>query len=118
MKYFCLDHPPDRLILCHRSNCKGIADYMEVSEQGDEDFVCAAHTSSVRHASVLPKAVPTPAGAQDQLSADPSPRPGKSFQPAPVFQSTKNLLQRWHVGCLARRQVSVDTGENSIAIGT
>ena len=57
VEYFCLDHPPDRLILCHPSNCKGIADYLEVSEQGGEDFVCAAHTSSVRHASVLPKAV-------------------------------------------------------------
>jgi hypothetical protein len=59
MEYFCLDHPPDRLILCHRSNCKGIADYLEVSEQGGEDFVCAAHTNSVMHASVLPKAVPS-----------------------------------------------------------
>ena len=57
MEYFCLDHPPDQLILCNRSNCEGIADYLEVSEQGGEDFVCAAHTSSVRHASVLPKAV-------------------------------------------------------------
>jgi hypothetical protein len=48
VEYFCLDHPPDRLILCHPSNCKGIADYLEVSEQGGEDFVCAAHKSSVK----------------------------------------------------------------------
>jgi len=59
MEYFRLDHPRDQLILCHRSNCKDIADYLEISEQGGEDFVCAAHTSSVRHASVLPKAVPS-----------------------------------------------------------
>jgi hypothetical protein len=59
MEYVCLDHPLDRLILCHRSNCNGIADDLEVSEQGGEDFVCAANTSSVRHASVLPKAVPS-----------------------------------------------------------
>ncbi len=36
MEYFRLDHPPDR-----------------------EDFACAAHTSSVRHASVLPKGLPS-----------------------------------------------------------
>jgi len=59
MEYFFLDHPPDRLILCHRSNCVGIADYLEVNEHGREDFVCAAHTSSERHASVLPKGVPS-----------------------------------------------------------
>ena len=57
MEYFRLDHPPDRLILCNRSNCGHIADYLEVNEHGREDFACAAHTSSVRHASVLPKGV-------------------------------------------------------------
>jgi hypothetical protein len=36
MEYFRLDHPPDR-----------------------EDFACAARTSSVRHASVLPKGLPS-----------------------------------------------------------
>jgi hypothetical protein len=59
MEYFRLDHPPDRLILCNRSNCDDIADYLEVNEQHREDFVCAAHTSSERHASVLPKGMPT-----------------------------------------------------------
>ena len=49
MEYFCVDHPPDRLILCHRSTCDGVADYLEVSEEGDEYFVCAAHTSSERY---------------------------------------------------------------------
>lgn len=55
MEYFRVDHPPDRPILCHRSTCEGIADYLEVSEQGDEYFVCAAHTSSERYVSVLRK---------------------------------------------------------------
>ena len=58
MEYFRFDHPPDRLILCHRSNCEGIADYLEINEQGREDLVCAAHTSSEMHASVLPKGIP------------------------------------------------------------
>ena len=58
MKHFRLEHPPDRLILCHRSNCEDIADYLEVNEHGREDFVCAAHTSSERHASVLPTGIP------------------------------------------------------------
>jgi hypothetical protein len=56
MEYFRFDHPPDRLTLCNRSNCEHIADYLEVNEER-EDFVCAAHTSSERHASVLPKGV-------------------------------------------------------------
>jgi hypothetical protein len=55
MQYFCLDHPPDRLILCDRSTCEGIADYLEANEQGIENFVCAVHTSSERYVSVLPK---------------------------------------------------------------
>jgi hypothetical protein len=58
MEYFRLDHPQDQLILCHRSNGKDIADYLEISEEHDEHFVCAAHTSSVRHASVLPTGMP------------------------------------------------------------
>jgi hypothetical protein len=59
MEDFLLDHPPDRLILCNRSGCEDIADYLEVNEQGGEDLVCAAHTSSERPASVLPKGVPS-----------------------------------------------------------
>jgi hypothetical protein len=59
MEYFLLEHPPDRLILCNRSNCENIAEYLEVNQQGWEDFVCAAHTSSDKHASVLPKSVPS-----------------------------------------------------------
>ena len=56
MEYFCLDHPSDQPILCGRSECRNIADYLEVNEHGDQEFVCAAHTSSVRHALVLPVA--------------------------------------------------------------
>ena len=59
MEYFRLDHPPDRWIRCNRSNCEDIADYLEVNEQGGEDFVCAAHTSSARYVSVLPKGMPS-----------------------------------------------------------
>jgi hypothetical protein len=59
MEYFRLDHPPDRLFLCNRWNCEDIADYLEVNEKSREDFVCAAHTSSERHASVLPQGVPS-----------------------------------------------------------
>jgi hypothetical protein len=57
MEYFRVDHPPDRPILCDRSNCEEVADYQEINEQGIEDRVCAIHTSSERHASVLPKGV-------------------------------------------------------------
>ena len=57
MEYFRVDHPPDQLILCNRSNCEDIADYLEVNEHSRKEFACAAHTSSVRHASVLPKGV-------------------------------------------------------------
>ena len=59
MEYFHLDHPPDPLILGNRSNREHIADYLEVNEPGREDFACAAHTSSERHVSVLPKGVPS-----------------------------------------------------------
>jgi hypothetical protein len=41
MKYFRLDHPPDRLILCNRSKCEDIADYLEVNEHGSENCFCA-----------------------------------------------------------------------------
>ena len=54
MEHFLLEHPPDRLIRCDRSECKEIADYLELHEGGREDLVCATHTSSQRHASVLP----------------------------------------------------------------
>jgi len=44
MEYFRLDHPPDRLILCSRSNCEDIADCLEVNEDGSERFcLCCPH---------------------------------------------------------------------------
>src|SRR5450755_1771739 len=58
MEYFRLIHPPDRLIVCSRLNCEKIADYLEVNEHGGEYLTCAAHTSSERHASVLPASLP------------------------------------------------------------
>jgi hypothetical protein len=69
MEYFCLDHPSDRVILCNRSNCEDIADYLELNEDGGESFACAAHTSSDRHASVLPKGVPSSERYQSRATA-------------------------------------------------
>jgi hypothetical protein len=69
MKYFRMDHPPDQLIPCNRANCKKIADYLEVNEHGGENFACAAHTSSEKHASVLPKRVPSSEGHQSRTAA-------------------------------------------------
>ena len=54
MEHYRLEHPQDELILCERSDCEQIADYLELHEGGREELVCAAHTSSQRHASVLP----------------------------------------------------------------
>jgi hypothetical protein len=56
---FKLSSRKSRKFECNRSNCEDIADYLEVNEHGREDFVCAAHTSSERHASVLPKGLPS-----------------------------------------------------------
>jgi hypothetical protein len=54
MEYFRLNHPPDRPILCNRSNCEKVADYLEVNEHRGEYFACAVHTSSEKHVIVLP----------------------------------------------------------------
>jgi hypothetical protein len=69
MKYFRVEHPQDQLILCTRSKCKDIADYLEVNEHGGENCVCAAHTSSERHVSVLPKGVPSSEGRRSRTAA-------------------------------------------------
>jgi hypothetical protein len=69
MKYFRLDHPPDRLILCNHPNCEGIADYFEVNEHGGEYLACAAHTSSEKHVSVLPNGVPNSARYESRPAA-------------------------------------------------
>jgi hypothetical protein len=69
MKYFRVDHPPDQLIPCNRANCEDIADYLEVNEHGGENFACAVHTSSEKHASVLPKRVPSSEGQRSRTAA-------------------------------------------------
>ena len=69
MKYFRLDHPLDQLILYTRSKCTDIADYLEVNKHGGENFGCAAHTSSERHASVLPNGVPSSEGHRSRTAA-------------------------------------------------
>jgi hypothetical protein len=69
MEYFRLEHPPDRLILCNRPDCEHIADYLELDEQGCEDLVCAAHTSSEKHASVLREGVSSAEPRRSRLAA-------------------------------------------------
>jgi hypothetical protein len=71
MEYFLLEHPPDRLILCTRSGCERIADNLEVNEQGGEDFVCAAHTSSEGMLQFCQRVYPVPI----RTGADLSPAP-------------------------------------------
>lgn len=75
--YRGLEYPRDRLILCNRSACANIADYQEVNEQGREDFACAAHTSSERHTSVLPKA--SPVANRNGTEQLPEPEPKGAF---------------------------------------
>jgi hypothetical protein len=66
VEHYRLEHPAaDQLILCTHSTCEDIADYVEVNETWRENFVCAAHTSSERHASVLPKRVPCTRNASE-----------------------------------------------------
>jgi hypothetical protein len=72
MRYFRVDHPPDQLIRCNRSKREDIADYLEVNEHGGEVFTCAAHTSSERHASVLPKRVPWAETQRSRTLREPS----------------------------------------------
>jgi hypothetical protein len=40
MEYFRLDHPPDPVIFCNRSNCEDIADYLEINERGILRLCC------------------------------------------------------------------------------
>lgn len=60
MEYFRLEHPAGKVILCDYSDhsvCEKIADYLEL-EEDHEHFVCATHTSSDQHASVLLRRAP------------------------------------------------------------
>lgn len=53
MEYFRLEHPAGKVILCDDSVCNEIADYLELDEEDHENFVCATHTGSTKHASLL-----------------------------------------------------------------
>ena len=53
MEYFRLENPVGKVILCDDSVCNEIADYLELDEEDHEHFVCATHTGSNKHASVL-----------------------------------------------------------------
>jgi hypothetical protein len=59
MEYFRLQHPVGKVILCDESVCEEIADYLELDEEEHERFVCANHTSSDKHASVLLRRTPS-----------------------------------------------------------
>jgi hypothetical protein len=58
MDYFLLEHPSDKIVLCDRPNCRGVADYLEIDRQGRELRVCASHTTSEKHVSRLPERSP------------------------------------------------------------
>jgi hypothetical protein len=61
MEYFRLQHPAHKVILCDLSDhsvCEEIADYLELDEEDHEHFVCATHTRSDKHASVLLRRAP------------------------------------------------------------
>ena len=58
MEHFQLKHPPDRIVTCDYMACGGVADYLEVNEEGHEYFVCADHTSIETHTSRLSERAP------------------------------------------------------------
>jgi hypothetical protein len=60
MKFFQLHHPPDVTVLCDRMGCQQVADYLEVDDHGHEHRVCASHTDSKTHISVLATREPNP----------------------------------------------------------
>ena len=60
MEFFQLHHPPDVTVLCDRTGCEQVADYLEVDDYGHEYRVCAMHTDSKTHVSRLPTRKPSP----------------------------------------------------------
>jgi hypothetical protein len=60
MQYFHLEQPPDGMILCDKSGCTAIADYLEIDANGTEHHLCAIHTRSQIHVSRLPTRAPDP----------------------------------------------------------
>jgi hypothetical protein len=51
MQYFHLEQPLDEIVLCDREDCEGIADYLEVDDDGSEHRLCGLHTRSEKYAS-------------------------------------------------------------------
>jgi hypothetical protein len=59
MQFFHLEHPPDEMILCDREQCGGIADYLEIEDDGTERRLCGFHTCSDKYAVRLPQRTPS-----------------------------------------------------------
>ncbi len=59
MKYFRLEHPSDKIVLCDRPRCERVADYLELDDHR-ESHVCALHTTSNKYVSGLPERRPNP----------------------------------------------------------
>jgi hypothetical protein len=60
MQYFHLDQPLDEMVLCDREDCEGIADYLEVDDDGSEPRLCGLHTRSEKYAALLSMRTPSP----------------------------------------------------------
>ena len=60
VQHFRLEHPAQETVLCDDFTCAKVADYLEVDEHGHEHCLCATHTSSGKHAAVLPARKPKP----------------------------------------------------------
>jgi hypothetical protein len=58
MQFFHLEHPLDEMILCDREQCGGIADYLEIEDDGTERRLCGLHTCSDKYAVRLPQRMP------------------------------------------------------------
>jgi hypothetical protein len=58
MQFFQLEHPYDELVLCDREDCGGIADYLEIEDDGIERRLCGLHTRSEKYAARLPQRTP------------------------------------------------------------
>jgi hypothetical protein len=63
MQFFHLEQPYDELILCDRTDCDAIADYLEIEDDGTEHRRCSFHTRSERYASRLAARLPNRAPA-------------------------------------------------------
>jgi hypothetical protein len=59
MQFFHLEHPLNEMILCDREQCGGIADYLEIEDDGTERKLCGFHTCSDKYAIRLPQRMPS-----------------------------------------------------------